>query len=65
MTSVYSLNLPAIASRSDKVLNNPFLCAICACQVLLEEAKTDERGQAVHEDCYVLNLSLFMTSRGF
>lgn len=58
MTNPRSLNLSGIASRPDKVLNNPILCAICACPVLLEDAKTDERGQAVHENCYVLKLSL-------
>ena len=33
-------------------------CRICNDPVLLETSKTDEHGQAVHEDCYVLNLSL-------
>jgi hypothetical protein len=28
-------------------------CAICKEAVNLTESKTDERGQAVHEDCYV------------
>jgi hypothetical protein len=28
-------------------------CAICKESVTLEESKTDERGQAVHENCYV------------
>ncbi len=30
-------------------------CAICAEPVELETAKTDERGSAVHEDCYMAN----------
>ena len=29
---------------------------ICHKPVELETAKTDERGQAVHEDCYLANL---------
>jgi hypothetical protein len=33
-------------------------CRICNDPVLLETSKTDEYGQAVHEGCYVLNLSL-------
>jgi hypothetical protein len=33
-------------------------CRICKDPVLLETSKTDEYGQAVHEECYVLNLSL-------
>ena len=33
-------------------------CRICNDPVLLETSKTDEYGQAVHEECYVLNLSL-------
>jgi hypothetical protein len=28
-------------------------CAICTEFVKLEESKTDERGQAIHEECYV------------
>ena len=28
-------------------------CAICKQNVNLTESKTDEYGQAVHEDCYV------------
>jgi hypothetical protein len=31
-------------------------CVICHKPVELETAKTDERGQAVHEDCYLVNL---------
>jgi len=33
-------------------------CRICNDPVLLETSKTDEYGQAVHEECYVLSLSL-------
>jgi hypothetical protein len=31
-------------------------CAICRKPVQLGAAKTDERGRAVHEDCYWANL---------
>ena len=31
-------------------------CCICNSSVLLETSKTDEYGQAVHEECYVLKL---------
>jgi two-component sensor histidine kinase len=32
-------------------------CCICKSPVLLESSKTDENGQAVHEDCYVLKVA--------
>ena len=31
-------------------------CAICGESVELEESKADERGQAIHEDCYLFKL---------
>jgi hypothetical protein len=34
------------------------ICSLCKLPVLLETSKTDEKGQPVHEECYVLNLSL-------
>ena len=30
-------------------------CSICHKPVALETAKTDEVGEAVHEECYILN----------
>lgn len=33
-------------------------CSICHKPVALETAKTDERGQALHEECYLLNLGI-------
>jgi hypothetical protein len=33
-------------------------CCICAMPVQLSSCKFDERGQPVHEDCYVANLLL-------
>jgi len=34
------------------------ICAICKQPVDLEESKTDEHGQAVHENCYVQTVKL-------
>jgi hypothetical protein len=31
-------------------------CVICRESVHLEESKADERGQAIHEECYVSKL---------
>jgi hypothetical protein len=31
-------------------------CPICNKEVLLETAKTDENGHALHEECYLLRL---------
>jgi hypothetical protein len=39
-------------------------CSICNQPVALEIAKTDDFGQAVHEECYVFKLA-FETSRAF
>jgi hypothetical protein len=33
-------------------------CSICQKPVTLETAKTDEVGQAVHEECYLLMLGI-------
>jgi len=35
----------------------PLLCAICDKPVELETSKTDEQGRAVHEECYVADLT--------
>lgn len=34
------------------------LCSICHLPVPINEAKTDEDGDAVHEDCYVIKLGV-------
>lgn len=34
-------------------LNTGRICPICHQPVLLENCKTDEHGQATHEECYV------------
>ncbi len=33
------------------------MCCICAGPIPLEKSKTDERGRAVHEECYVRKLT--------
>ena len=40
------------------------ICSICKEPVRLETAKTDENGQAVHEDCYVVHLMALLQSGG-
>jgi hypothetical protein len=42
--------------------NVNLLCSICNRRVALENAKTDEHGLAVHEECYVLKLRLKLAS---
>jgi len=34
------------------------ICPICNQPVALETAKTDEHGQAIHEECYVVAVKL-------
>jgi len=34
------------------------LCSICHLPVPINEAKTDEDGDAVHEDCYLIKLGV-------
>lgn len=34
------------------------VCPICNKSVVLESAKTDENGGAVHEECYLLKICL-------
>ena len=35
-----------------------FLCPICGKPIPLENAKADENGQCIHEECYLLKLQL-------
>ncbi len=39
-------------------LNHIFCCGICGEHVSLNNCKTDEQGQAVHEGCYVVKMKL-------
>ena len=38
--------------------HNTWTCWICGHAVSLETCKTDEHGEAVHEECYVVRLAL-------
>ena len=37
-------------------LRNVLICSICQQPVAVENSKTDENGQAIHEDCYLQRL---------
>jgi hypothetical protein len=54
--------LPASANQTPINLYNHhafnLTCSICDQTVPLEIAKTEEHGLAVHEECYVLKLSM-------
>lgn len=39
--------------RAQKGVTSAVCCAVCGEAVPLEYSKTDERGKAVHEECYV------------
>ena len=39
------------------------ICAICKEPIRLETAKTDERGRAVHEDCYLQHFMAALQTR--
>lgn len=47
------------------MIRPPFtlICSICCKPVKLESTKTDERGHAIHEECYILKLKLLQESR--
>jgi hypothetical protein len=38
-------------------MSNQYMCALCQKPVALENIKTDENGQPVHEDCYAQTLA--------
>jgi len=40
------------------------ICDICKEAVTLEESKTDERGKAVHENCYIWTVELKKPAKG-
>ncbi len=40
------------------------VCCICAGPISLERSKTDERGRAVHEECYVRKMTLRLSFAG-
>jgi hypothetical protein len=46
-----------MAALRAAVVDNLFPCYVCNQSVKLEEARTDERGRAVHETCYAKSLA--------
>ncbi len=44
-------------------MSDTLICCICKEPVTLEESKTDERGQAVHENCYIWTVELRKPAR--
>jgi len=46
------------ARGETEALTDQLLCPICGKAVVLETAKTDEHGKAIHDDCYLLKLRL-------
>ena len=43
----------SIRRNADHIRSVQFLCVVCREPVSLEAAKTDDYGQAIHEECYV------------
>ena len=56
-----------IMSGSAQPVSEPaVICCICAEPISLETTRTDERGKAVHEHCYVSKtISKFRVTRAF
>jgi hypothetical protein len=46
-----------IARRASMARNGLAFCAVCGNSMALEDCKTDERGQAVHQKCYFTRLT--------
>jgi len=44
-------------------MSDTLICFICKQPVNLEESKADERGQAVHENCYIWTVELKKPAR--
>jgi hypothetical protein len=49
--------VPIETARASVARNGLAFCAVCGDAVALEECKTDERGQAVHQKCYFARLT--------
>ncbi|HEV2399378.1 MAG TPA: hypothetical protein VGS27_20695 [Candidatus Sulfotelmatobacter sp.] len=49
---------PQNVSQKFKGKSSPLLCRVCGKPVPVETANTDDGGNAIHEDCYVLKLKL-------
>ena len=52
------LQIPERFLDSVQSLSQFPLCLVCKTPVPLETAKTDERGEAIHEECYVLKVKV-------
>jgi hypothetical protein len=50
--------IPEKFLHSVQSLSQPPLCFVCKTPVPLETAKTDERGAAIHEECYLLKVKV-------
>ena len=59
---IKSSHMTSIEFRQN-ILSTPF-CPICQKPVPLENAKTDERGQAIHEECYIRGLQIKLQTTG-
>jgi len=54
---------PHNVSQKFKVKSSPLLCRICGKPVPVEAANTDDDGNAIHENCYVLKLKMEQPSK--
>ena len=54
---------PQNVSQNSKEKSSLLLCRICGKPVPVETANTDDVGNAIHEDCYVLKVKLEQASK--
>lgn len=59
------MNLLSRVSRIFRSKPPMLFCAICSKPVAIERAKTDSNGQAVHDDCYFLQVKLKRIRDGY
>lgn len=52
-----------LSQKMSTAKSSPLLCRICGEPVSVETSKTDDGGQAIHEDCYALKLKLEQASK--
>lgn len=57
--------LLSLVSRIFQPKPPTLLCAICSQPVVIERAKADADGQAVHEDCYFQKIKLKRIRDGY
>ena len=58
MTSQFFLRIPLFEPSTAFLQPSGYCCPICERAVSLETANTDETGRAIHEECYLLKLTL-------